>query len=187
MAIDRRIVRTRTALYDALVALIRERSYSAIRVEDILVRANVGRSTFYAHFKSKDDLLDRSLERLSAEIVESIASIDNPGLADVSRTLFRHVAGHRDIDASLSGTPGREVVLQAIAGNLAQVVRGLLPATTRPQLPRDLAVMHIASTFGTVLSWWFDRNPTLPWEEAEALFRKLLLQGLAHDWPEAIR
>lgn len=185
MAIDRRIARTRTALYDALVALIRERDYAAIRVEDIVERANVGRSTFYAHFKSRDDLLARSLERLRAELSASIEGIAKPGLGDVSRALFRHIDGHRDIHASLAGSAGGEIVLQAIAANLAHVVRGLLPVTQRPRLPRELAIAHVTSTFLTVLRWWLDRNPTVPWEEADALFRDILLEGLASEWPEA--
>ncbi|MGO4838809.1 helix-turn-helix domain-containing protein, partial [Rhizobiaceae sp. 2RAB30] len=62
MAIDRRVARTRTALYDALVALIRLKAYEEITVEDILREADIGRATFYAHFTSKDDLLERSLD-----------------------------------------------------------------------------------------------------------------------------
>ncbi|EHK58261.1 TetR/AcrR family transcriptional regulator [Allomesorhizobium alhagi] len=61
MAVDRRVARTRTALYDALVALIRRKDYDLITVQDILEEANVGRATFYAHFTSKDDLLKRAV------------------------------------------------------------------------------------------------------------------------------
>jgi AcrR family transcriptional regulator len=182
--IDRRIVRTRTALYDALVALIRERAYASIRVEDIVERANVGRSTFYAHFRSKDELLERSLERLRAELTAAIAGVSNAGLGDVSRALFRHINGHRDIHASLAGSVGREIVLQAIASNLAHVMRTLMPSSQRPRLPRELAIAHIASTFLTVLRWWLDRNPRLSWQEADQHFRAILLDGLADDWPE---
>lgn len=184
MAVDRRIVRTRNALYDALVALIRERAYASIGIADIVARADVGRSTFYAHFKSKDDLLARSLERLRAELAEAIEGIETPGLGDVSRTLFRHIDRHRDIHASLAGSAGSEIVLQAIAANLTHVVRGLLPPDARPRMPRELAIAQVGSTFLTVLRWWFDRNPSLSWEEADALFRNLLLDGVGREWPE---
>jgi AcrR family transcriptional regulator len=54
---DRRIQKTRTLLHEALESLIREKPYDAIVVKEILDRANVGRSTFYTHFRDKDDLL----------------------------------------------------------------------------------------------------------------------------------
>lgn len=54
---DRRILRTRGLLHEALTALVHEKGYDAVSVRDILERANVGRSTFYMHFGSKDELL----------------------------------------------------------------------------------------------------------------------------------
>ena len=184
LAVDRRIARTRNALYDSLVALIHERSYASIKVEDIVAKANVGRSTFYAHFKSKDELLARSLERLRAELMSGISRLEDPTLEDVSSALFRHIDGHRAIHASLSGTVGLDIVLQAIAENLAQVMRTLIPASRRPGLPREVAVGQIAATFLMIVRWWLDRNPDLTWQQIDALFRKLLLEGLAQEWPE---
>src|SRR5947208_3389919 len=55
---DPRVRRTRDALGDALVALMQEKEFASIRVQDVLDRAGVGRSTFYEHFKDKDDLFD---------------------------------------------------------------------------------------------------------------------------------
>ena len=184
MAIDRRIARTRTALYDAIVALIRERDYDAIRVEDILDRANVGRSTFYTHFKSKDELLARSLDRLRSELVMAIDALPTPDVGIVSQTLFRHIDGHRDIQASLAGGAANAIVRQAIAANLAQVVRPLLPQRAGA-IPRELAVSHISATFLCVLEWWLDRNPATSWQEAESLFRQLVGNGLGAHWPES--
>ena len=54
---DRRIQKTKSLLHEALGSLIREKPYDAIVVQEILDRANVGRSTFYMHFSDKDDLL----------------------------------------------------------------------------------------------------------------------------------
>jgi AcrR family transcriptional regulator len=54
---DRRIRRTRAALHQALISLILERGYEAVTIKDVVDRANVGRSTLYAHYPSKEDLL----------------------------------------------------------------------------------------------------------------------------------
>jgi AcrR family transcriptional regulator len=54
---DRRVERTRELLRQALIDLVRERHYDAIRIQDIVDRANVGRTTFYLHYRNKDELL----------------------------------------------------------------------------------------------------------------------------------
>ncbi len=53
---DRRIERTRELLQKALMKLIAERGYDAITIQDIVARANIGRTTFYLHYNSKDEL-----------------------------------------------------------------------------------------------------------------------------------
>src|SRR3954469_3330154 len=69
--LDRRVARSRKAILSAFVALVLERRYDAIRVSDVIDKADVGRSTFYAHFKSKDDLLRQSMEGLLAMIADA--------------------------------------------------------------------------------------------------------------------
>ena len=66
---DRRVERTRGLLRGALASLIHEKPYERIVVKEILARANVGRSTFYAHFRDKDELLYSGI----AEIVRGSA------------------------------------------------------------------------------------------------------------------
>src|SRR5690349_10072505 len=61
---DRRIQRTRQLLLDALSTLILEKGYEAITVQDLIDRANLGRSTFYSHFQDKEDLLLKGVESL---------------------------------------------------------------------------------------------------------------------------
>src|SRR5664279_2433284 len=61
---DRRIERTRQLLSKALMDLIVERGYESITIQDITDRANVSRTTFYLHFKDKDELLFASMEKI---------------------------------------------------------------------------------------------------------------------------
>jgi AcrR family transcriptional regulator len=64
--VDRRVVRTRRALGDALMRLLRERSLESITVQDVLDAAGVGRATFYGHFRGKQDLLLSHFESVMA-------------------------------------------------------------------------------------------------------------------------
>jgi AcrR family transcriptional regulator len=75
---DRRATRTRRALLHAFVELVLERRYDAISVADIVARADVGRSTFYEHFRSKDDLLRHSMNWLLVMIAEAAGPNPDP-------------------------------------------------------------------------------------------------------------
>jgi AcrR family transcriptional regulator len=191
LPIDRRVARTRTALCEALLALIRRKHYELITVEDILTEANIGRSTFYAHFTSKDDLLKRSLERLRDLLVTAKdKTISSPRERvreeawDPSRALFEHVAEHADIQVALAGGRGGGIVRDAVDEVLAEVLRQSLPATMHAALPRDLVIRHMVSTFNAVLRWWLEERPEMPPREVDAAFRKLVLDGLP---PETCR
>ena len=185
MAIDRRVARTRTALYEALLSLIRRKHYELITVEEILTEANVGRSTFYAHFTSKDDLLKRSLERLRDLLVtakdKTISSAPRQKREeawDPSRALFEHVAEHADIQIALAGGRGGGIVRDAVDDVLAEILRQSLPASTDAALPRDLVIRHMVSTFNAVLRWWLEERPEMTAREADAAFRGLVLNGV---------
>ena len=184
MAIDRRVARIRTALYDALVALIRRKDYQEITVEDILRDADVGRSTFYAHFTGKDDLLERSLDRLKALLLavqdDAERRDGRPGApASVSRALFEHVAEYADVQVALAGGRGGAIVDDAIASVLADILRASLEMDALKEMPRDLVISHIVTTFSNTIRWSQRQGKNAPTPaEAERLYRKLLLEGV---------
>lgn len=72
-ALDRRTQRTRKAISDAFVGLLFSRRYSAIRTADIIEAAGVGRSTFYEHFRNKDDVLVAVIEPLFTPLADAAA------------------------------------------------------------------------------------------------------------------
>jgi AcrR family transcriptional regulator len=180
--IDRRVARTRMALYDAIAALVLRQDYASITVADILAEANIGRSTFYAHFTSKDDLLGRSLERLKAALIDACGdhlepSEDAGASWTFSGALFEHISEYRDIHYALAGTRGGEIVTEAIGGVLRDVLRERLPATPYAELPRELVIRHIVATFTTVMHWWLEHAPRTPPAEADRMFRQIVQAG----------
>jgi AcrR family transcriptional regulator len=183
MAVDRRVQRTRTALYDALVSLIRRKPYDRITVEDILLEAGVGRATFYAHFTSKDDLLERSLDRLRQQLVTAgtpSPDADGRGRAP-SRVFFEHVAEFRDIPLALGAGRGGTIVRDAIDGIVAERLRDAMPAELPGALPRELAVRHVVAVLNTTLQWWLERGEDVSPAEAHALFARLVLGGVPQE------
>src|SRR5215510_7441366 len=71
---DARVRRTRDALGDALIALMQEKAFDTITVQDVLDRAHVSRSTFYAHYSDKDDLLMSDAEEFFEAISTALSA-----------------------------------------------------------------------------------------------------------------
>src|SRR5580658_5978971 len=103
---DRRIERTRNALLTAFRELMLTRGYVALSVEDIAACANVGRSTFYTHFKSREDILMKSLERPTAPLA-ALASPDGDTPSLVSWLV--HIHGQRRLNGVVLESPVREI------------------------------------------------------------------------------
>src|SRR5215469_10628723 len=180
---DRRIQKTMNLLHGALGALIREKPYDEIVLKEILDRANVGRSTFYMHFRDKDELLVSSIR-------DMLGSVDAPGEAPsagrlserilrFSLPVFEHIYEHRRGGAALMGTRGRAIIHEqlqkVVAEQIAEDVRKRLQGRQKAasQIPPDLLVQFVASTFIVVLNWWVESRNPLPPKEAHALFRAL--------------
>jgi AcrR family transcriptional regulator len=107
-AVDRRIQRTRQLLHGSLMALIQEKGFEALSVQDIIDRANVGRATFYAHFDSKEDLLASGIENLRESLKERQRQARSAGGSDerlfaFSRELFTHANEHRTVFRAMVG------------------------------------------------------------------------------------
>ena len=187
-AIDRRILRTRATLQHALTSLILKNGYEAITIQDICDEANVGRSTFYAHYTSKDDLKRSGFEHLRKELVNRQRDAQAaPG--DVkdrslgfSLIMFEHARDHIDLYRALVGGRGGAVSLGQIRKILSDLVRNEFAATadknSADSPPRELAVQYVVGAYMSVLTWWLDGGAKLPPKRIDAMFRRLATEGI---------
>ncbi|HEX7081537.1 MAG TPA: TetR/AcrR family transcriptional regulator [Gammaproteobacteria bacterium] len=180
--IDRRAARTRQALHQALITLILRKGYEAITVQDIIDEADVGRSTFYAHYTGKEDLLRKGFQALGALLDgESEASGRGGRRGEplpFSRALFEHACEYKHVYKALVGGRGGTVATNEIRRLLSDVVRRDLARYERAGLPADLVVRFVVETFLSVLGWSLKRKPHVPPAEMDAVFRQLVLQGI---------
>ena len=170
-AIDRRVARTRATLHHALLRLIVERGYDAISVQDICEAADIGRSTFYAHYTGKDDLKRSGLDHLKAGLKGH-----EEGLA-FTHALFAHgrdVLGHYQ---ALKNGLGAEVSLEALRTVLYELVAEALPAEGT-RFERELRVRFVSGALISVLTWWLDTGAAESPETVDALFHRLIAGGL---------
>jgi AcrR family transcriptional regulator len=186
--IDRRVVRTRAMLQQAHISLILEKGYDAITVDDICNAANVGRSTFYAHYTSKDDLRRSGLEHLRKELVDrqKDALAKSGNIRDrslgFSLAMFEHARDHIDLYKALVGGRGGAIALGTIRQILSDLVRNELATTVDRKsvdvIPREFAVQYVVGAFMAVMTWWLDGGAKLPPQRIDAMFRRLATEGI---------
>ncbi len=174
--LDRRSARSRNSLQQALMALMAEKRYEAITVKDICEAANVGRSTFYAHYRGKDELKLSGLAGLRGALEEQQRREElGFGLA-----LFRHAREYLGHYRAL-GTKGRAVALGGIRAILEDLLRAEFSTRTcgNPRIPRDVAVAYLVGAYLAVLTWWLDRGADVPPERLDEMCRALAGAGLS--------
>jgi AcrR family transcriptional regulator len=188
---DRRVQRTRRLLQEALLALIIEKGYAHVTVQEIIDRANVGRATFYAHFLNTQDLLESGFERLRADLAPAhapaVGTKGSPGERALGFTLplFRHAKGdHRLYKALVSKRSGEAmgIVRAQIEGVLAEMLRAnlatMVPRGTRVPVPLEITVQMVVGALYELLAWWLDRDMPYAPEEMDRYFKRLMVPSV---------
>jgi AcrR family transcriptional regulator len=186
---DRRVSRTRRQLREALMALILKKGYDAVTIEDITSFADLGRTTFYLHYKDKEELLIESIDAISDELKAQIGI--TAGEADDFKPLgplaaielvFRH-AGENALlyRVILSGGAAQKALdrLQEIISDAAQMfferrMQGRAPA---PQFPQGVILHYFSSSLLGLVNWWLGAGLPYPPEVMAQSFVSLFFNG----------
>lgn len=187
--VDRRIQKTVQSLHQALIALILEKGYEAITIQQIIDKANVGRSTFYAHFSSKEQLLQSGLDDLHRFLAshQKAAAVD-AGRAEefglsFSLALFEHASGYRDVYRAMLGQRAGAVVTSQMRAMLADLVQhevqGRLASENFRDVPRGAVIQHVVGSLLSMLTWWVDTDTPPDPGEVNSIFRQLVFPSVA--------
>ncbi len=187
--LDRRVQKTRKLLQDALIELVAEKSYESVSIREILERANVGRSTFYAHFQDKDQLLHSILDRLD-ELFEQHEKLfldakKNFGDTDIlnltqefspTLSLFQFIGQNHRFFKAMLGNRGYGIFAKPVYDYVFAHVHGLF---TKPV--HNDAVAHMHESFKILKS--HEKYGSLESEIAAHYFVSALM-GLLVWWVE---
>ncbi|NTU45466.1 MAG: TetR/AcrR family transcriptional regulator [Chlorobiaceae bacterium] len=180
---DRRISRTRRLMHEALMALIVEKGYEAVTVQDILDCADVGRSTFYAHYRDKDELLLSSFEHLRTlfeqqqqALLTSKRTGRDPAVNFVLE-LFRHTGEHHKLYKAIAGKQSGEMILKYFHRYLYNLLIGphteMMKQRTTPPVPVEVTTHYLVSSLLSLITWWLDSNMPYSPEKMDEMFRIL--------------
>ncbi|MFT3983611.1 MAG: TetR/AcrR family transcriptional regulator [Lachnospiraceae bacterium] len=182
---DRRQRKTREAIFNAFSELLMHSSYSQITVQEIIDRANVGRTTFYAHFPTKDDLLREMCAEMFAHVFseapEAELTHDFSMAAGNPNAIVTHILYHlREHGRTMI------VLLTCESGELFQryfheyfnalVTRHILSKGTcqNTVLPEGFLVEHISGSFVNLVRWWLKNNMKQSPEEIAEYFAAVI-------------
>jgi AcrR family transcriptional regulator len=189
MSKDRRVERSREALHRAALSLVLEKGFDAVTIDDIVQRANVGRSTLYAHFDGKEGLVTAGMVELRAMLARhQQAALASGGdfeqrCLGFTAPLFEHVAHFRPIYRAMAGERGSVIVMSRMRGLLTDLVRDDLTALAAPgegdPMPRSALVQFVVGALVSMTLWWVERDPPPPPATVDSMFRRLVLPSLA--------
>ena len=196
---DRRIQRTRQALRKALMELIKEKGYDSISVEEITERANLGRATFYLHYKDKEDLLVDEFSELANERARSLSGIPfsdwlpNPenseqGLENKPSPpfllVFQHIADNVDLYRILLKSEKSDRILERIRKIVAQSITEFMqtklesdPIPILFEVPIDLLAAYFSGALLSCVDWWLEQGASYSTEEMTRMFQRLFFPG----------
>lgn len=178
---DRRQRKTREAIFQAFTKLLSKKNYNRITVQEIIDEADIGRTTFYAHFETKDYLLKDLCEELFGHIIDTAMGLPHGhshySCGSKSDSVFLHLLRHlqendRNILELLS-SQNNEIFLRYFKSNLKKLIitqyadKGLLKNS---QLPQDYIVNHISSSFVETVEWWLSHKMKETPEEITGYF-----------------
>jgi AcrR family transcriptional regulator len=189
---DRRVQKTRQVLYEAFDALIVEKDFDAIPVREILERANVGRSTFYTHYRGKEELLDGRIHDVigaPGSASPAAGSERHERILSFGLPILDHIDRHRRTVKSTMDRRGRAGLHARLGRVIAGTIEDALQLDRQGRrelangMPRELLAQYLSSTFVLVLSWWLRSGSSLTPVAVDGLFRALALPVLREALP----
>ena len=174
---DRRQKRTRQAVFQAFTQLLERKSYSNISVQEIIDEANIGRSTFYSHFETKDELL-RALcseifdhvfaENLTRENTHDFSSGNSDIKEEITHILYHLQDSSSYIRKILSCESG-DMFMRYFKEYLEKVFQGELEHI-QTDVPRDYLLNHMVCDFAETVRWWMKHDEYSPEEISRFFF-----------------
>ena len=157
---DRRQRKSRKAIFQAFAALLQTHRYEQITVQDIIDGADISRSTFYAHFETKDMLL----KAMCSDIFDHIFSGDlceyheqGPQLQARLAHILYHLQEQKEQVLGILSCEGSSLFMDYFKERL-EALFGLYLTDFSQEVPRDFLLHHLVGSFAEAVRWWADRN-----------------------------
>lgn len=179
--VDPRIQRTRDALGDALLKLMREQPFDTITVQAVLDEADVSRSTFYTHYRDKDDLFLSDADEFFQHMANLLTMCNEAShrVAPV-REMFAHVTDLGPLYSSLTTASkfqdAMELAEEHFARGIEQRLAQLAPASANGS--RAALSRAFAGAMLSLMAWWLEHGQSASPAQMDEMFHQMVWAGV---------
>lgn len=175
--IDRRIAKTKEAIFRAFESLIAEKNFEDITINEIADRANVNRGTVYFHYQDKYDLLNKCMEENLNNIISVITTINSDGetvdlIQDSFLPVIRYFQENQSFYASMllnKGIPAFRVRMSEMVASHITIHMNM--DGDNQNYSKEFLTQFMTSAFVGVIEWWIlNGMPQSPEYFAEQLW-----------------
>lgn len=178
---DRRQQKTRQAIFQALSRLLKIKDFNHITVQNIISEANIGRSTFYAHFETKDDLLKAWCSDIFTHIFSDTLSVEKThdftgidyGLLEKITHLLYHLRDQKSDILGILPYDCDGLFMGYFKNYLIEMFSQYLTQTI-VDVPQDFLLNHLLSSFGEAIFWWIKRDMQDSPEQMAAYYMSII-------------
>jgi AcrR family transcriptional regulator len=179
---DRRVERTRELLQKALMDLIAERGYDSITIQDIVDRANLGRTTFYLHYNSKDELFMSCHEAIVGEFHIGLLhpltreELLSPQIPPEMASAYRHLEEGRELLYPIFQGRDSQFILRQIRDRSAREIEANLRAVfveADSAIPFEMLANYLVGAQITLMQWWLEKRRSHTAESLAQTFHHL--------------
>jgi AcrR family transcriptional regulator len=179
---ERRRLQTRKRLIEAAMQLVLEKGYDAISIQDITDRADLGRGTFYIHFKDKEEIvwiafreLFQTLEQEAhKQLDRNMPGVEYYGLLNI----FRHAEKNRDLYRVVLSEKSFAMLTVRVQDFLAEAllydIRNAPPADVALNIPPEITAQILTGIISHLLFWWLRTANDYTAEQMAAMIYKVL-------------
>ena len=181
---DRRIRRTQKLLSEALIALVLEKGYKNITIQDVTERADIGYRTFFRHYAGLDELsLDVARERLEElytalnlpevgeEVLDPLSAFQESGEA-----LFTHIQNNRKVFQGLLLDSSMRFILEPVMKAACEKSELLLNTLPNPNIAVPIAANHIIASVFALMRWWLENDMPHSPERMGEIYTDLIIK-----------
>ena len=171
---DRRVIRTRRALLDSFARLALEVGFDAVTIRDITKEANVSYSTFFRHFKNKEELttyvFNLARESVYAQFDDSMTPFDE------ALATFRYMSRNRGIFQLCAAVPRDHPAVTAFRNQLSEAIKAELVADDESMVPVDAIAHHVSAAMIEMFRWWLENDTRFTAEQMATIYYELIVK-----------
>ena len=176
--LDLRVIKTNNVLYEALVDLLKEKTFEEIKVSDICTKALVNRSTFYAHFNDKYELFISLLNNLKEELENNLKPIEEKNIKNyylkMIEVFLNHIEGKENIYKSILINNRNSIIMDMIYDTITQDIN-LKINENEKRVPNDIFISYYLGATVNVGIEWLKNNKKYSKEEILEYLNKLMI------------